>query len=136
MPRRSAPPPVRRSYRPSQRPPSLVPAVIAALIWAAVAALVYRVDNRWPYLAWLAGGTVATALLFAFDKAQSKTPSARRVPEVVLLSLSLLGGVIGGWIGMLVLRHKTRHPNFWAVQWIATVLHVGIAWWLLGNPGN
>jgi uncharacterized membrane protein YsdA (DUF1294 family) len=44
------------------------------------------------------------------------------VPERVLQVLVLLGGVLGGWAGMLLVRHKTRHPMFWAVQWAATML--------------
>lgn len=107
----------------------MLPAVCAALVWAAGAALAWAVGAA-PYPAWLAGGTIATVLLFTFDKRQAKN-AGRRVPEVVLLALVLLGGVVGGWIGMLVVRHKTRHNIFWLVQWIATALHIALCWWLL-----
>ncbi len=37
---------------------------------------------------------------------------AYRVPERKLFTLAILGGAIGGWIGMYVFRHKTRHMKF------------------------
>ena len=36
----------------------------------------------------------------------------RRVPERTLFTLCLLGGGIGGVLGMLAFRHKTRHTQF------------------------
>lgn len=36
----------------------------------------------------------------------------RRVPEATLLTLAILGGSVGGIFGMLVFRHKTKHPKF------------------------
>jgi uncharacterized membrane protein YsdA (DUF1294 family) len=117
---------VTHSYRSPQR----AAAVPAAIIWGAVTLLVYVVTD-WPfYLDWLIGGTVATFALFAYDKRQAGV-GGRRVPEIVLQGLSLLGGVVGGWLGMLVLRHKTRHTSFWVVQWIATAIHALLAWRLL-----
>jgi uncharacterized membrane protein YsdA (DUF1294 family) len=52
------------------------------------------------------------------------------VPEQTLLLLSLAGGALGGWAGMLVWRHKTRHTRFWIAQIAGTVVIV-IALWLL-----
>lgn len=40
----------------------------------------------------------------------------RRLPEIVLLDVVLAGGVIGGWFGMLAVRHQTLHTRFWLVQ--------------------
>ena len=60
---------------------------------------------------WCAG---VSALLFALmgaDKARAKK-SARRVPEKRLFILALIGGAAGGWIGMYVFHHKTRHWYF------------------------
>lgn len=36
----------------------------------------------------------------------------RRVPERTLFTLCLLGGGVGGVLGMLAFRHKTRHIKF------------------------
>ena len=60
-------------------------------------------------------------LLFGYDKFQAKR-GGWRIPEKVLLGLSLLGGGIGGLAGMLVFRHKTRKNYFW----LAVGVGVGI----------
>ena len=46
------------------------------------------------------------------DKLRAKRHS-RRVPERTLLALAVLGGSVGGMLGMLVFRHKTRHAKFY-----------------------
>jgi len=52
-------------------------------------------------------------LLFGYDKFQAKR-NGWRIPERVLLGLTILGGGIGGLAGMLVFRHKTRKNVFLA----------------------
>jgi uncharacterized membrane protein YsdA (DUF1294 family) len=101
--------------------------IAAAVVWGAgFIALLVLVDwNR--YLDWLIAGTVATFLFYAFDKMQAKRGGSR-IPEIVLKGMVLAGGVVGGWIGMLGLRHKTLHRSFWVVQWVATALHIALAW--------
>ena|GEM_PF-412896 len=82
------------------------------------------------YVLWLIAGTIATAFAFTYDKFQAKR-RGNRIPEVVLLGASLAGGVLGGWFGMLAIRHKTLHRRFWVVQWLSTALHAGLGWFLL-----
>lgn len=60
-------------------------------------------------------------LLFGYDKFQAKR-GGWRIPERVLLGLSLFGGGIGGLAGMLVFRHKTRKSIFF----IATIVGIGL----------
>lgn len=53
-------------------------------------------------------------IFFAVDKARAKKDGAR-LPELTLLTLSALGGGLGGLLGMQILRHKTdfrRKPHF------------------------
>jgi uncharacterized membrane protein YsdA (DUF1294 family) len=59
---------------------------------------------------------LALVNLFAFiemgyDKAQAKK-GGRRTPEKRLMGLAAAGGALGGWIGMRVWRHKTKHASF------------------------
>ncbi len=35
-----------------------------------------------------------------------------RIAEKTLLSVAILGGSVGAWIGMQVFRHKTKHLKF------------------------
>jgi uncharacterized membrane protein YsdA (DUF1294 family) len=71
---------------------------------------------------WLLAINVATFAAYAWDKAAAKRPGARRTRERTLWLLNLLGGVVGAWLGMLLLRHKTRHRSFVAVQAACSVL--------------
>jgi len=54
-------------------------------------------------------------LLFGYDKFQAKR-NGWRIPERVLLGLTLFGGGIGGLAGMLLFRHKTRKTFFGSQQ--------------------
>ena len=61
---------------------------------------------------WLIGINLALFLVMGADKRAAKRRS-RRVPENSLLALAVLGGSVGGILGMLIFRHKTRHPAFY-----------------------
>jgi uncharacterized membrane protein YsdA (DUF1294 family) len=54
---------------------------------------------------------VVTFVLFCVDKARA-VRHAWRVPEGVLLGLSLAGGSVGGMLAMAVCRHKVSVPRF------------------------
>jgi uncharacterized membrane protein YsdA (DUF1294 family) len=102
---------------------------VAGIAWVGLA-LVLWLAVGWPvYLSWLIAGTPVTFALFAFDKVRARQ-GGWRVPERALLAFVLLGGVVGGWLGMLWLRHKTLHRRFWLVQWLASVLHLAILGWV------
>lgn len=55
---------------------------------------------------------VVTLCLYAADKKKAKKGN-RRIPEKVLLLCSFFGGGIGGYIAMLVFRHKTRREHWY-----------------------
>jgi uncharacterized membrane protein YsdA (DUF1294 family) len=73
-------------------------------------------------LAWMVAINVVAFVAYAWDKSQSRRTGARRVRERTLWILCLAGGVVGAWVAFFLLRHKTRHRSFWAVQIAATVL--------------
>ncbi|HMN12938.1 MAG TPA: DUF1294 domain-containing protein [Bellilinea sp.] len=50
-----------------------------------------------------------------------------RIPERILLTISLLAGGIGGLAGMNLFRHKTHKWYFW----VANLIGIGIALFLL-----
>ena len=68
-----------------------------------------------------------TLVVFGFDKVQALRDSryVRRVSENTLLGLSLLGGIIGGMIAMILFRHKVRKISFIA-KFIGVVLVWGV----------
>lgn len=66
-----------------------------------------------------------TFIVYAVDKILAIN-DAWRVPEKVLLGFSLLGGAIGGLVAMLLVRHKTKHWYFYALNILGIILHVGV----------
>ncbi len=63
---------------------------------------------------------VAAFVLFTFDKYKARV-NASRTPERRLFTLSLLGGVIGATLSMLLFRHKIKKGSF-LLKHIAIVL--------------
>ncbi len=54
---------------------------------------------------------IFTFLLFGFDKMRAKNKGFR-VPEVILILLSLFFGGVGAILGMVVFNHKTSKISF------------------------
>ena len=110
----------------------------AALAGGLLLYLVLRPALGWRgYAVWLVSASLVTLALYAFDKLQAQRGEARvlRVPEVVLHGAALIGGFPGAWIGMLVIRHKTRHQAFWTVLIVSTLGHAVLAYFILGGGG-
>lgn len=49
--------------------------------------------------------------MFGFDKYRARR-GGRRIPELWLLAVAVIGGSVGAIGGMLSFRHKTRKPRF------------------------
>lgn len=75
------------------------------------------------YLIYLAVVSLATFVVFAYDKAAAKRNSTR-VMERRLLLLSLVGGAIGGIVAMRLFRHKTRHLKFVILLPLFALCHI------------
>ena len=73
------------------------------------------------YVGYLAVLSLVTFFFYVVDKGKAKK-GAWRIPEKTLLGLSFIGGALGGYVAMNLVRHKTRKWYFHAVHVI------GIAW--------
>lgn len=62
-------------------------------------------------LIWLAFMSLVSFIAMGGDKRRARR-GKRRTPEARLFLLALLGGGLGGWLGMYVFRHKTKHWKF------------------------
>lgn len=104
-------------------------AIIGIVVWTLVTLCVYgvvRLDPASlaapldpgalaPLGVYLLAVNLVTFALFVYDKLRAEQGRARsRVPEVVLLGLSLVGGAVGGLVAMRLVRHKTRK---WYFSW-------------------
>ena len=73
----------------------------------------------WLFLVYLALLSLALFVLMGADKRRARR-ERWRVREKTLFLLALLGGACGGWLGMRVFHHKTRHPGFvWGFSLLA-----------------
>lgn len=50
-------------------------------------------------------------LLMYIDK-QKAIKREWRIPESTLMTISLIGGAVGTYLGMYTFRHKTKHTKF------------------------
>ena len=62
-------------------------------------------------LAYFITVNVLGLVLFGIDKWKAKHDKWR-ISEATLLSVTIIGGSIGAWVGMKVWHHKTMHKKF------------------------
>ena len=75
---------------------------------------------------WIFLMSLITFVAFGVDKRRA-VRHQYRISEKALITISLLGGGIGGWLGMRVFHHKTRKLKFLfvtfsAIVWIFVVI--------------
>lgn len=73
-----------------------------------------------------------TFAIYAIDKNKAKR-NARRVSEKFLLTASLLGGAVGGFLAMQLFRHKTKgeHWYFTALNLLGIMIHLALMIYLV-----
>lgn len=115
----------------THRDPTLRYGLVALAATAALAFVMYFwLDWAW-FWVWTIGVNAVTFVFYRYDKRQARQSGAMRVPEIVLILLTLVGGFAGAWGGMfLPPRHKTRKPLFWAAAIGGTILWVAVWYWL------
>ena len=65
-------------------------------------------------------------VLYGIDKKRA-IRNEHRIRECVLLWIARLGGAIGSWLEIKILRHKTKHTKFrvivplWMIIWVIVV---------------
>ncbi len=81
----------------------------------------------WAYLALI---NLLLFILMGVDKLLA-VRQKRRIPEATLFLLAFIGGSVGGLLGMILFRHKTKHASFWIGFILFLALHLALAIWLL-----
>ena len=62
---------------------------------------------------YLGAVNILTLILMIYDKLASKTGNVKlRIPESTLLILNAIGGSLGAFIGVFLIRHKSKHLSF------------------------
>ena len=62
-------------------------------------------------LIYLLAANIVTFVVFGIDKYKAKR-GLWRIPEASLLTMAVIGGSIGAWLGTKVWHHKTLHKKF------------------------
>ena len=78
------------------------------------------------YLAYVAVLSFITLIIYGIDKVKAKN-NANRVPEKTLLGLSALGGALGGFLAMILFKHKTKRWYFWFINILFLIVHISLA---------
>lgn len=69
---------------------------------------------------------VVAFCFYGIDKRKAKK-GAWRISEATLILLAFIGGSLGALLGMLVFRHKTKHPKFYILVPLFLILHIALA---------
>ena len=77
------------------------------------------------YLLYLALLSFVCFVVSFYDKLAAGAKK-RRVPERALLTLGFLGGAIGEYATMLLIRHKTKHKNFMILLPLFSLCHIAL----------
>ena len=75
---------------------------------------------------------IATFFTYGIDKWKAKK-SKWRIREVSLLTLAVLGGSIGAWLGMKVWHHKTMHKKFQLGIPLIIVAQIALVIWIISK---
>ena len=105
--------------------PTMAAGGLLLAVLLAVAGGLRELGARW-VVAVLGAIWIVTWGVYAWDKRRAGLHE-RRVPELVLLGLALLGGSPAALAAMLVLRHKTRKPSFLLKFGLVAAVQVGLA---------
>jgi uncharacterized membrane protein YsdA (DUF1294 family) len=122
--------------RPGRRTdPTLFHGLVGLGLAAAGAVLLWwGLNGSWSWepwaAAWLASINVTTFGYYAWDKVRARSAN-RRVPEVVLHGLALVGGSVGAYLGMRLFRHKTIKGTFRILFWAIVALQATVIVWLV-----
>ena len=77
-------------------------------------------------LFYLAAINLIAFFLYGIDKWKSRH-AKWRITEARLLSIALLGGSLGAFLGMKIWHHKTLHPRFRYGLPLILIFHLAIA---------
>ena len=82
---------------------------------------------------WIFLMSLITFVAFGVDKKRA-VRNQYRISEKALITISLIGGGIGGWLGMRVFHHKTRHWYFLYGMPLIFVLQIALIIFLIKGP--
>ena len=89
-----------------------------------------------PAAIWFAAVNLLGIALTVYDKIAAKKRPRRRIPEKMLLLTAALGGAVGMYAAMLLIRHKTKHIKFMLGLPAIALAHTALLWLVLAYFSN
>jgi uncharacterized membrane protein YsdA (DUF1294 family) len=74
-------------------------------------------------------------VVFGLDKMSSRM-QGQRIPEIILHLISLAGGFVGSFAGMLYFRHKTKKMAFSLIPLACLIIYLGIFYYFQLLPAG
>ena len=104
---------------------------VPVLAWAGLLGAGYAGGSVPAWALMAAAGLCAVAFaLHAWDKRRART-GGRRVPELTLHAVELLGGWPGALLATRLLRHKTAKASYRVAFWLCAAANlVAVGWWV------
>lgn len=90
------------------------------------------------YIITIAVMSVITMVIYGKDKLAA-TQGWSRTPEIVLITLSAIGGAVGGLLGSVIFHHKSNFFRKWYIQvsiWVGLAIQAGVFVLLLAKAGG
>ena len=84
---------------------------------------------------WFVCWSLVAFISFGVDKRAAKRGS-RRIPEMRLHFMELLGGWPGAFVGAILFRHKIAKASYMLVLAIIIIAWVAVAWLLWNSWGS
>ncbi len=86
-----------------------------------------------PVIAWYIGSiNVFSLILFGIDKLNA-VKERKRVPEFSFHFLSLIGGVVGVMLGIVIFRHKLNEKSFLLIQLVIFIFWSVVTFLVIKN---
>lgn len=109
--------------------------LIAFAVLAIIVLALWKLTPIHPLWIYLIAINLLTFCFYGNDKFQA-IRQKRRIPELVLHILALVGGSIGALAGQLIFHHKTKKLKFQVVFILIAALQISlIIWWQTRNSG-
>lgn len=104
---------------------------VCAILLVSTGIALWHFTNIHPLWIYLISITLVTFFFYGYDKFQARN-NRKRIPELVLHILILIGGTVGAFLGQILFRHKTRKWKFQLVFISIVVVQVGLILWWVG----
>ena len=105
---------------------------IIGLVISIILFVILTTTTAWNgYFAWIVSATLVTLGMYGIDKMLAKV-NGRRIPELSLHLMAIMGGFIGAAIGIPLFSHKSnfrKNPLFIPILVVSLIVHAALIYY-------